>query len=71
MIKDEQIRALCVTIDAESDPGELEQLLAALKMVGTQYLRERSIHLAYSNPRADVDVNKKTARISKRRNFAA
>jgi hypothetical protein len=54
MVSDEQIRAVCTkvaaTVAAESNLEELEQLEAGLKMLCTEYIRERSIHLAYSNP---------------------
>lgn len=54
MVSDEQIRTVCskvaATVAAESDLEEIEQLEAGLRMLCTQYLRERSIHLADSNP---------------------
>jgi hypothetical protein len=50
MVSDDQIRPVCARALAVTDPEELEQLLAGLRMLCTQYLRERSIVLAYSNP---------------------
>ena len=52
VVLDEQIRAVCARVAAasESDPEELDQLLAGLRMLCTQYIRECSIHLAHSNP---------------------
>ena len=55
MISDEQIRTDCATVAAAIavDPEDLEQLQVGLKMLCTQYIRERSIHLAYSSPSAE------------------
>jgi hypothetical protein len=50
MVSDAQIREVCAKIVAETDPGELEELIAALRMLGTQYVRERSMFVTCSNP---------------------
>ena len=48
MVSEAQIREVCAKIVVE--PRELEELIAAFRMLGTQYVRERSIFLANSNP---------------------
>ena len=50
MVSEEQIRAVCARVATESDPEDLEQLLAGLRMMFTQYLRERSLFLANDRP---------------------
>ena len=52
VLLDEQIRVVCARVAAadDSDEEELEQLLAGVRMLCSQYVRERSIHLAQSNP---------------------
>jgi len=62
MISDDQIRALCAIAAKESDPDERKQVAAALKMVSTQYLRERSLFLAHSaSERTKVQNTRKRA----------
>jgi hypothetical protein len=48
MISDAKIQELCAKAVDESDPEELEEVAAALKMVSTQYLRERRMFLVYT-----------------------
>jgi hypothetical protein len=50
MVSDAQIREVCAKIVVETDPDELDELIAALRMLGTQYVRERSILPADSSP---------------------
>lgn len=50
MVSDAQIRELGSKIAAETDPWEIQELLAGLQMVALQYLRERAIFFAHSNP---------------------
>ncbi len=52
VLLDEQIRVVCARVAAadDSDEDELEQLLVGVRMLCGQYIRERSIYPAQSNP---------------------
>ena len=41
MVSADRIRAVCGKVAAESNPEDLEQLVAGLEMICMQYLRER------------------------------
>ena len=48
MVSENEIRTVAAMVADETDPEKLEQLLAGLTMMSTQYLRERSHHVTGS-----------------------
>jgi len=50
MISDDEMHAVCAKALNQTETEQQEEFLFALRAACAQYLRERSIFLAYSNP---------------------
>ncbi len=61
MVSENQIRTVAAMVVGEADPEKLEQLLAGLTMLSTQFLRERSHHVTVSNSSGDESPSRKAA----------
>ena len=66
MISDVEIRAVCAKAAIPRHPKQLDEFLLALRAACAQYLRERSMFLAYSNPSPHSVPTGKTANGRKR-----
>jgi hypothetical protein len=61
MISDHEMRAVCAKALNQTEPEQQEEFLFALRAACAQYLRERSMFLAYSNPSPQRVQKRKTA----------
>ena len=66
MISDHEMRAVCEKALTRRDPAQEDEFLFALRAACEQYLRERSIFLAYSNPSPQTGKKRETSNSRKR-----